>query len=274
MRTLATIARLECVGAARLRWIRLLAAACALIATAAAYSAGAAADLTGADGFARTTMTLVPVAIILVPLAAMVLGVSGHTADGDGEPFLFVQPVHRATVLLGRWTGQLAALSGAVIAGFGAGAGVVAFNSGVDGLARYAFFVSASAMLGAIFLSLAAVIAAVAGKRATALAAGIFAWFALVLLYDGVALSAASWAGSRAGGRILFASVLANPADLVRILMLSISGTPHVLGAAGEAWTRFLGGPQSATVIALLALFLWTAAPLALAARVTNQRDL
>jgi Cu-processing system permease protein len=219
-------------------------------------------------------MTLVPVAIILVPLAAMVLGVSGHTADGDGEPFLFVQPVHRTTILLGRWIGQLAALSAAVVAGFGAGAGIVAFSNGVDGLARYAFFVCAAAMLGAIFLALAAVIASLASKRATALAAGIFAWFALVLLYDGVALSAAGWAGSRAGGKILFGSVLANPADLVRILMLSICGTPHVLGAAGESWMRFLGGGQSAGVIAFVSLLLWTAAPLALAARVANRRDL
>jgi len=274
MTALATIARLECVSAARLRWIRLLAAACALIATAAAYSAGAAAELTGADGFARTTMTLVPVAIILVPLAAMILGVSGHTGDGEGEPFLFAQPVHRAIILVGRWAGQVVALSAAVGVGFGAGAAIVAFNNGVEGLAQYVFFVCAAAMLGAIFLSLAAVISAVAGKRATALAAGIFAWFALVLLYDGVALATAAWTGSRAGGRILFGSVLANPADLVRILMLSVSGTPHVLGAAGEAWTRFLGGGPGAAVMASASLVLWTAAPLVVAARVMNRRDL
>jgi Cu-processing system permease protein len=274
MMTLATIARLECVSAARLRWIRLLAAACTLIATAAAYSAGAAAELTGADGFARTTMTLVPVAIILVPLAAMILGVSGHTGDGEGEPFLFAQPVHRAIILVGRWAGQVVALSAAVSVGFGAGAAIVAFNNGVEGLAQYVFFVCAAAMLGAIFLSLAAVISAVTGKRATALAAGVFTWFTLVLLYDGVALAAAAWTGSRAGGRILFGSVLANPADLVRILMLSVSGTPHVLGAAGEAWTRFLGGGPSAAVIASVSLVLWTAAPLAVAARVINHRDL
>ncbi len=66
---LLTIARLEIVAAARLKWIRVLSAAFALLAAAAAYSAGAAVELSGADGFARTTMTLIPVVLILVPLS-------------------------------------------------------------------------------------------------------------------------------------------------------------------------------------------------------------
>src|SRR5437899_6429163 len=44
---LCTIARLELTAAARLKWIRLLMAALALLASAAAYSAGAANELNG-----------------------------------------------------------------------------------------------------------------------------------------------------------------------------------------------------------------------------------
>jgi hypothetical protein len=76
-----TIARLECVTAARLKWVRLLTAAFALLAGAAAYSVGAANELSGADGFARTTMALIPVALLLIPLAAWVLGVCGQSAE-------------------------------------------------------------------------------------------------------------------------------------------------------------------------------------------------
>src|SRR5262249_9091269 len=93
IRHLATIARLEFVAAARLKWIRLLTAAFALLAAAAAYSAGAASELSGADGFARTTMALVPVVLILAPLAAIVLGVSGQAAEPGTEPFPFPPPV-------------------------------------------------------------------------------------------------------------------------------------------------------------------------------------
>ena len=67
MTQLLTIARLEWTAAIRLKWLRMLTAAFALLAVAAAYSAGAANDLSGADGFARTSMALIPVVLILVP---------------------------------------------------------------------------------------------------------------------------------------------------------------------------------------------------------------
>src|SRR5438270_9665853 len=113
-----TIARLELTAAVRLRWIRLLTMAFALLAAAAAYSAGAANEVSGTEGFARTTMALVPVVLILVPLSALILGVSGQGSEPGSEPFLFGQPVTRATVLVGRWLGESVALGGSILTGF------------------------------------------------------------------------------------------------------------------------------------------------------------
>lgn len=271
---LLTVARLEWVAAARLKWIRLLTAAFALMAAAAAYSAGAANELSGADGFARTTMALVPVVLMLAPLAAAILGTSGQVAEPGCEPFLFGQPVGRATVVIGRWLGESAALASTIVVGLGLGGAIVAFSVGFDGLPQFAFFVAASVMLAAIFLSLAAAIAAVTAKRLVALGAGLFAWFLFVLLYDGAALSLAGWMTGPGGGRVLFASVFANPVDLVRVVTLSIAGTPHVLGAAGDAWVRFLGGPGAASATAAAALVAWLIVPLAVAVRVMRARDL
>ena len=142
--TILTIAQLELVAAIRLKWLRLLTLAFALLAGAAAYASGAADELAGADGFARTTMTLVPVVLILAPLAALVLGLSGQAADPDGQGFLFVQPIGRSTVLAGRWLGESAALAAAVAGGLGAGAVVIAAGSGAAGIAGYALFVAAA----------------------------------------------------------------------------------------------------------------------------------
>jgi hypothetical protein len=47
-----------------------------------------------------------------------------------------------------------------------------------------------------------------------------------------------------------------------------------VLGAAGDAWIRFLGGTTTATVAAMSALTAWMLAPLAVGVRLVNQRDL
>jgi Cu-processing system permease protein len=271
---LLTIARLELQAATRLKWIRLLTVAFALLATAAAYAAGAAGELSGADGFERTTMTLVPVVLILVPLAALVLGITGQSAEAGGEPFLFAQPIRRSTVLLGRWIGEASALAGAIAAGFAAGGVLVAFSSGIDGLLRFAFFVVAAIVLGTIFLSIAAAIASATDKRVTALGIGTFVWFFFVLLYDAGALSLAGWITGSAGGRVLFGSVFLNPADLIRIAMLSVSGTPNVLGAAGDAWIRFLGGTAQASALSIAVLAAWTTAPLAIGVQLLRSRDL
>jgi len=175
--------------------------------------------------------------------------------------------------VIGRWLGQTVALAGAVAGGLMVGGGIVLFGSGREGLGGFALFVTASVTLAVIFLSLAAAIAAAANKRVTALAVGIFAWFFFVLLYDGAILSAAAWLTGRTGGRLLFASVFANPADLVRVVTLSWAGSPNVLGAAGDAWLRFLGGTASAAMAAACALAVWMVAPLAIAVQLINRRD-
>lgn len=273
-RHLVTIARLEFVTVARLRWIRLLAAAFALLAAAAAYAAGAASELSAPDGFARTTMVLVPIVLVLAPLAALVLGIAGQSAEPGTEPYLFAQPVGRVTVIVGRWMGEAAALSAAILVGLGAGAALVAWAAGFDGIASYGALMAATVVLAAIFLSIAAAVAAFLEKRTAALGAGTFVWFVFVLLYDGVALSLAGWLTGSFGAHVLFGSVFGNPADLIRVLTLSVAGTPNVLGAAGDAWIRFAGGPAEAALAATGALTVWLLAPLGLAVWAIDVRDL
>ena len=169
---------------------------------------------------------------------------------------------------------ESAALAGAIAVGCAAGAVIVAFSSGADGVLRFVFFVAASIALGTIFLSMAAAIASATDKRVTALGVGTFVRFFFVLLYDAAALSLAGWITGSAGGRLLFGSVFLNPADLVRIAMLSVSGTPNILGAAGDAWIRFLGGTALAGALSIAALAAWTTAPLVIGVQLLRARDL
>lgn len=271
---LLVISRLEFVGVARLRWIRIFAVAFALLTFAAAWSAGSARELAGADSFARTTVALMPLVLLLVPLVAILLGVAGQTTEAGSDAFLFSQPVTRFEVVLGRWCGQSAALGCALAAGLGAGGAVVALGAGAADFERFLVFVAATFVLALVFLAIAALLAACFERRTAALAAGAFAWFFFVLLFDGIALASAVWLTGRAGSRLLMLSVFANPADLVRVLTLSFAGTPHLLGAAGESWQRFLGGPGWAALVAVTALGAWIAGPLAAARIAISRRDL
>jgi Cu-processing system permease protein len=132
----------------------------------------------------------------------------------------------------------------------------------------------AALALGAVFLSIAALLSSAIATRGTALGACLFAWFVFVLLYDGVAIALAQLLDGRAGARVLFGSVFGNPIDLVRLVALGLSGMPQVLGAAGESWMRFLGGPGAAAATSIAGLVLWIALPLLAAWRVLSRRDL
>jgi Cu-processing system permease protein len=274
MSPIAVIARLEFSAATRQRWVRFFALAFALISIVVAWSAGAVQEISAPEGFAATTVALTPIVLLLVPLAALLLGVSGQAGEAGGEAFLFAQPVSRREVLIGKWLGQVAALAAALGVGLFSGGAFLAACVGLSGVERFCFLVAVCVVLGAVFLSIAAALVALAGKRATALGLAAFVWFLFALLYDGVALGAAGWIPGRIGARILFGSVFGNPSDLARVLTLSIAGTPHVLGAAGEAWSRLLGGAASATLLSAAALFAWTAAPLAAARFWLERRDL
>ena len=202
----------------------------------------------------RTTVALIPLILLLVPLVALLVGLSGQAEDGGAETYLFAQPVSRADVLLGRWLGEAGALALALLVGFGGGAAMVAANAGIADISSFAVTVAGTLALALAFLSLGACIAALVRRRAVALAAGALVWFCFVLLFDAVALTATVWLPGRAGARLLMWSVFLNPADLTRVVVLSLGGTPHLLGAAGDAWTRLLGGPALAIAGSVTAL--------------------
>lgn len=271
---LAIVCRLEFVSAARLRWIQTFGAAFALLTVVVARSAASAHELAGVDGFARTTVALVPLVLLLVPLVAILLGVAGQTTEAGSDAFLFTQPLTRFEVLLGRFLGQAAALACALGAGFGAGGAMVLLGAGAADLSRFAIFAAATLALALVFLAVAALLAAVFERRIVALAAGAFVWFFFVLLFDAMALGAAMWLSGTAGSRVLMLSVFANPTDLMRVLTLSLAGTPHLLGAAGESWHRFLGGPSWAVIFACSGLSAWIAGPLVAARVAIARRDL
>ena len=107
----------------------------------------------------------------------------------------------------------------------------------------------------------------------SALGVATFIWFVAVILYDAAALAGAVWLTGRAGTRLLFASVFANVVDLVRILTLTLAGTPHILGVAGESWMRTLGGTVPVAALAAAALTAWIVLPLALAVRCSAVSD-
>ncbi|MEW6337759.1 MAG: ABC transporter permease [Acidobacteriota bacterium] len=265
----------ELVIAMRSRWTQIFAVTFAALALAVAVSGYVLSGGHGVQDFARTAASLIQMVLLLVPATALFLGVLALAPERGATELVYAQPVPRSAVLVGKALGLTAALAAAQAIGFGA-AGVVVFaRAGGEGVIGYLILVAASMVLTAVFVSLAAFIAAASpGRRARSLAVAMVAWFLAVVLYDVAALGAASVLPSRTASRLLIISVLLNPVDAVRTgALLATQGTT-AFGAASLAFFRFTGGTVGAALLLALSLVVWLVGPMAAAARRLERCDL
>jgi Cu-processing system permease protein len=272
---LLLVARQERVLAVRSRWTQIFAVVFALLALAVAASGYVLSGGHGVQDFARTAASLVQLVLLLVPLTSLLIGVLSLAPDRGAAELLFSQPVSRRTILLGKLLGLFEALVAAQAVGFGA-AGIVVFSqSGNEGVTAFLMLCAASCVLTAVFLSLAAWLAATAiGRRRTrALALALVVWFVAVVLFDVVALGLASLLPSGPASRVLIVAVLVDPVDTVRTAaLLGIEGAA-AFGSASLAFLRFTKGPWGAATLLGLSLCVWIAAPLLAAIRRLRRAD-
>ena len=269
-------ARQELTLAIRSRWTQIFAIVFALLATAVAWSGYILSGGSGVQDFARTSVSLIQLVILLVPLAALIVGVMSFTAERGAAELLYSQPVSRSTILAGQMLGVFLALVAAQLIGFGA-AGIVIFSSGGSwGVGAYFILFAASAMLTAIFVSAAAAAGAgaVGRGRLRAIAMALVIWFVAVVLFDVAALGVASLLKSGHASRLLIASVLTNPVDAVRTgALLATSGTT-AFGSASLAFLRFTKGTTGAALALSSSIIVWTIVPALVAMRRLKNRDL
>ena len=268
-------ARQELLLAVRSRWTQIFAGVFAALSLAVAASGYVLSGGGGVQDFARTAVSLVQLILLLVPLTALVIGVLSLAPERGAAELLFSQPVSRREILFGKLLGLFSALAAAEALGLGIAGLVILSRSGQIGLAAYALLFLGSLLLTAVFLALAALLAAGgAGRRARALAIALIVWFVAVVLFDVAALGAASLLPSGAASRLLIVAVLANPVDAVRTgTLLAIQGTT-AFGAASLAFLRFTKGPLGAGILLSLSVLVWIALPAALAARRMERADL
>ncbi len=273
---LLLVARQELLLAARSRWVQIFAAVFALLSLGVAGSGYVLSGGHGFQDFARTSASLVELVALVVPLAALLMGVLSLAPERGTSEILYAQPVSRRTVLLGKLLGLFAALSAAQSVGFGAAGLVIFSQAGEEGGAGYALLVLGSVLLTAAFLAIAALLAAgaVGRRRVRALALAIVVWFVAVVLLDVAALGAASLLPSGTASRLLIVAVIANPVGAMRTgALLAIEGTA-AFGAASLALLRFTRGEAGAAAALAGSIALWIVVPAALAVRRLGRVDL
>lgn len=269
-------ARQELLLSVRSRWTQTFAVVFAVLALVVASSGYILSGGSGLQDFARTAASLVQLVLLLVPLTSLLFGVMALTPEAGEAELLFSQPVSRRTILAGKLLGLFLALIAAQAVGFGA-AGLLLFaRTGPDGIGGFLGVAAGSIVLTAVFVSVAAAVAAggTSIRRARNLGIALVAWFVAVVLFDVAALGIASLLPSGLASRVLMLAAIINPVDAVRTgTLLAVEGTT-AFGAASLAFLRFTGGPVGAAAWLSLSVVAWVLVPLAAASFRLTRADI
>jgi len=271
-RATLTVAAAEYRAALASRLVQGLGAIFALMALAIALAGlGASGELV-VQGFTRTAVSLLSLALYLLPLVGLVLGAHAFGIEDGGTELLLAQPVGRDAVLLGRAAGLAAAVVLVAASGFGLAGLVVLGMAGTEGLAGYALTALGSTVVGLAGLALGILLGVRSRRRLGAIAKALVAWVILAVLFDFVAIALLQFVGDGEPGPLLLALLAGNPIDGMRALGLVGLGADVLLGPTGAALSRLLS-PSGGGVLVAASLLAWCTVPLALAARAFRRKD-
>ncbi len=260
---IATIASKEFWDRIRNRWVLAVALVFTAFALVIAYFGAAQQGSVGFRSIDLTIASLVSLVIYLIPLIALVLGfdaIVGERERGSLD-LLLSMPITRLELLLGKYLGLAAALTFSTVAGFGLVAIVLSARLDLNALYHYFGFMLSSVLLGCAFLSLAVMLSVFATDRTRASGMAIATWFFFVLVFDLLLLGALVVTGGQWGGEILPYLLMANPADVFRILNIFSLDDVRTLYGLATVFPSSLANPWLLGLVMLA----WIVVPLGIA---------
>lgn len=248
------------------RWLITYAVLLGLLGIAAATTGIQSSSGLALQAFGRTTATLMNLCLLLAPLVAVLMGaysIAGERDRGTLE-HLLAQPLSRTGVLLAKHVGLLTSLTAATVAAFLPAGVLIGWHGGAGTLTHYLLFPAIASLTGAALLAIGVLVSVSSRTAAQSQGSAIFVWFGFVLLYDLLLMGVLAVSGMPVG--FLASALVANPVDAARVLgVLSLEPDLYLLGPAGVYLTaRFSAGGSALLLVG--ALFVWSTAPLALAA--------
>ena len=220
-------------------------------------------------GGSRALLSLVDIVLFIVPLVTIVFGTMYLYNAREFVELILAQPVRRRAVFGGLYAG----LVGPLVVGFAGGVAIpFAVHGATDALGTLLAVLGIGTLLTLVFGALALLIAIRADDRLKGLGVAIGVWLLTAVVYDGVVLLLVSTFADYPLERPMLGAMLANPVDLARVLLLLRFDVAALLGYTGAVFQQFFGGARG-TTIAVGALLVWVAAPLALAARAFGRKD-
>ena len=222
-------------------------------------------------GGARSVISLLNVALILVPLVSALFGAIYIYGAREFIELLLAQPVRRRSLFLGLYGGLALPLT----AGFILAVGLPFVWHGAlgdGGGSALAALLAAGSLLTCSFTGVALLAALSSDDRARGLGLALGAWLGATVLYDAGVLLVVMLFGDYPLEKPLLGLMLLNPVDLARVLLLLRLDVAALMGYTGAVFTKWLGSGMG-TVVAVAALLVWVAVPLGAAGWRFGRKD-
>lgn len=224
MSPILVVAEKEWLDGWRNRWLLTITIVFALMAIGLAWFGAVASGQTGPSPLPATIASLSSLAVLLIPLIALLLGYDSFVGEQEqGTLALLVSyPVSRMQLVIGKFLGQAGILTIATAGGFGSAAIALAFFSTEVNIAwPFLRFIGSAILLSWVFLAFAYLISLLVTEKSTAAGLTLAVWFFSTLVYDLGLLAILVGSEGHVSEFGLTAALLANPTDAFRLINLS-----------------------------------------------------
>jgi len=218
------IARKELRDRLRDRWILIVSTLLVISAMIISYFGAAPVGLAGFQKTGMTLVSLINLAIYLVPLLALVLGtftIINERERGTLDLILSL-PISTGEYLMGTLLGLVLVLGSSILLGFGAAGLILLWQESIVSFSEYLGFLLLAFGLGVIFLSLSYMVSILSGEKGRAMAASLFTWIFAVFLFDILLVGVLILSDGKISSDLFGIILMLNPVDVFRLLTYSL----------------------------------------------------
>lgn len=219
------------------------------------------------ENSSKAVMSLMNIVLIVVPLVSMVFATIHYYNSYEFIELMLSQPVSRTRILVSEYLGTAASMAAAFL--IGVGVPVLLFHFDAVGVS----LIVAGTLLTFTFTSLAFYASVLARDKARGIGAALMLWFYFALIYDGLVLTILFAFADYPLEQLTLVLSSLNPIDLGRIFLMLKLDVSALMGYTGATYKDFFGSSLG-TIYTLSVMLVWAAAPLLLAIRSFNKKDL
>lgn len=273
MNKLVAVALKEFQDGVRNRWIVAIGLIFVLLALGIAYFGSAASGAIGFSSLQSTVVSLASLAVILVPLIALMLAHGAFVGEYEQGTMLLLltYPLSHGQLLWGKFFGQGGILAVSTLVGFGVPALVLILVSGEQPelvFDIFGWFILASILLGWVFIALAYLISVFVSEKSKAAGLSLVLWFVFVLVFDLGLLALLVAQGGDLSPRVLATLLFFNPTDVFRLIVYAAVEASEYSGVLQLA---SLSPPGMGRLLA--AMVIWVLIPLGLTGFIFKRRE-